>query len=67
MEMAYQLTRSAYKKQSVSLNAINAKIEHYSTVIRSEALYAAECLGICRKYLNEKLESKERTVLKIIM
>ncbi|KAJ8882277.1 hypothetical protein PR048_018765 [Dryococelus australis] len=43
LEMAYHLTKDVYNKLSVSFNA---KLRHYCTVIRPEALYKAECLGM---------------------
>lgn len=64
MEMAYHLTRNVYNKKSVSLNA---KLKHYCTVIRPEALYAAECLVMNKKGTLEKLETKERKILRKIL
>ena len=64
MEMAYNLTKAIYNKKSISTNA---KLRHYQTVIRPEALYAAECLAMHRKGLTENLEVKERKILRKIL
>lgn len=64
MELAYQLTREVYNKRSMSFKT---KLRHYNTVIRPEALYAAECLTMNKKGLLEKLEAKERKILRKIL
>lgn len=64
MEIAYQLTREVYNKRSMSFKA---KLRHYNTVIRPEALYAVECLAMNKKGLSEKLEAKERKILRRIL
>uniref|UniRef100_UPI0025BA8F92 hypothetical protein n=1 Tax=Deinococcus sp. TaxID=47478 RepID=UPI0025BA8F92 len=64
LEMAYHRKREVYKKKSVF---IKAKLRHYCTVIRSEALYAAECITLKGKGLVEKLALKERKILKTIL
>lgn len=64
IETAYHLTKNVYNKRSISLNA---KLKHYCTVIRPEALYAAECLAMNKKGIMEKLEVKERKILRKIL
>ncbi|KAJ8870364.1 hypothetical protein PR048_029385 [Dryococelus australis] len=64
MEVAYHLTKDVYSKRSVSFNA---KLRHCCTVIRPEALYAAECLAMNKKGLMEQLEAKERKILRKIL
>ena len=53
-----------YNKRSVSLNA---KLIHYCTVILPKAFDAGECLALNRKGLIEKLETKERKLLRQIL
>ena len=64
MELAYHLTKNIYNKRSISLNT---KLKHYCTVIRPEALYASECLAMNKKGMMEKLEIKERKILRKIL
>lgn len=64
MEIAFQLTKDTYNKKSLSWNA---KIRHYSTVVKPEALYAAETLSITTYGPMEKLEIKERKILRKIL
>jgi len=64
LETAYHLTRDVYNKKSIS---VNAKFRHYQTVIRPEALYAAECLALRKRHLTSKLEVRERKVLRKIL
>lgn len=64
MENAFQKTKNLYNKKSLSRNA---KIRHYQTVIRPEALYAAECLSYRNKGNNTKLEKKERKIMRKIL
>lgn len=63
-EKAYHLTKNTYNKRSVS---VNSKIRHYQTVVRPEALYAAECLALRSKKLTTKLEIRERRILRKIL
>lgn len=46
---------------------MNAKLKHYQTVIRPEALYAAECLTQRTSSAIEKLEVKERRIIRKIL
>lgn len=64
MKLAYHMTRDVYNKKSVS---INAKLRHYMTVIRPEALYASECLTLNKKMMTEELEKVERRILRKIL
>lgn len=64
MELAFQKTKNTYNKKSLSWNS---KIRHYNTVIKPEALYAAETLAMTKKGQMEKLEVKERKILRKIM
>lgn len=64
LQTAYYLTKEIYNKKSIS---INAKLKHYLTVIRPEALYAAECLTLNKKNMMEELEITERRVLRKIL
>lgn len=64
MELAFQKTKNTYNKKTLSWNS---KIRHYNTVIKPEALYAAETLVMGRKGQMEKLEIKERKILRKIM
>ncbi len=64
VEMAFQLTKNTYNKKSLSWNA---KIRHYNTVIKPEALYAAETLAMTNQDPIEKLEIKERKILRKIL
>ena len=48
MKVGYHLTKDTCNKKSMS---INDKLGHYSTVIRPEALYTAECLTLNKKML----------------
>ena len=64
MEMAYHLTKDIYKSRSMSFKA---KLRHFVTVIRPEALYASECLAMNKKGLAEQLEAKERKILRKIL
>ena len=43
MERAYGLTKNIYNKNCTSWNA---KIRHYNTVVKTECLYASECLSM---------------------
>ena len=45
----------------------NLKLKHYTTVIRPEALYAIECLTMNKRGLTEKLEVRERRILRKIL
>ena len=64
LELAYQLTKNTYNKKCLSRNT---KMKHYQTVIRPEALYASECLTLNRKGLMEKLEIRERKIMRKIL
>lgn len=64
MELAYKLTQNRYNKRSVSFQA---KIKHYATVIKPEALYGSECLTLNKKGEQEELEKKERKILRKIL
>lgn len=64
METAYHLTKGVYNKRSISFKA---KLRHYCTVIRPEVLYASECLIMNKKGLIERLEAKERKILRKIL
>ena len=46
---------------------MNAKLRHNHTVMKSEALYAAECLAMNKKGLTEKLEIKDRKIFRKIL
>ena len=46
---------------------INAKLRHYSTVVRPEALYGAECLTLNKKMMMEVLAIAERRILRKIL
>lgn len=64
MEAAFQLTKNLYNKKSLS---INAKLQHYNTVIKPECLYASECLSMnTAKQLGE-IEKKERKIVRKIL
>ena len=63
-ELAFQLTKETYNKKSLSWGS---KIKHYKTVVKPEALYAAETLTMNRTGQIEKLERKERKILRKIM
>ena len=54
MERAYGLTKNIYNKKCISWNA---KIRHYNTVVKTECLYASECLSM--NYNLDKLEVLE--------
>lgn len=64
LELAFQLTKETYNKKSLSWGS---KIKHYKTVIKPEALYAAETLTMNRIGQTEKLEIKERKILRKII
>jgi len=64
MEIAFQLTRNTYNKKTLSWNT---KLRHYQTVVRPEALYAAETLKITRTGALEKLEKIERRFIRKIL
>lgn len=64
VELAFQLTKNIYNKKSLSWNS---KLRHYKTVIKPEALYAAETLRLCNKGLIENLEKKERKIIRKIL
>lgn len=64
LELAFQLTKDTYNKKSLSWGS---KITHYKTVIKPEALYAAETLNMNFKGQMEKLELKERKILRKII
>lgn len=64
VELAFQLTKNTYNKKSLSWNA---KIRHYNTVIKPEALYAGETLSMTNQGPIEKLEIKERKILRKIL
>lgn len=63
LNIALHLTRGIYNKKCISQNA---KLRHYQTVIRPEALYAAECLNLNNKGSIQKLEVEERKILRKI-
>ncbi|KAJ8873145.1 hypothetical protein PR048_026762 [Dryococelus australis] len=64
MELVYHLTKGIYNKMSILFNAM---LKHYCSAIRPEFLYASECLKMNKKGLIEKLEAKERNVLRKIL
>ncbi|KAJ8890637.1 hypothetical protein PR048_010146 [Dryococelus australis] len=64
LEIAYHFTKDVYNKR---LASFNAKLRHYRTVIRPEALYAAEFLAMNKKGLMEQLEARERKILRKIL
>ena len=64
MNLAYKLTMNTYNKKRLS---INTKLRHYQTVIRPEALYAAECLNLTNMGMIKKLELVERKILRKIL
>ena len=64
LEMAFQITKDTYNKKSLSWGS---KIKHYKTVIKPDALYAAETLNMNFKGQMEKLEIKERKILRKII
>ncbi|KAJ8897009.1 hypothetical protein PR048_002355 [Dryococelus australis] len=64
MEMAYHLAKGVYNERSISFNE---KLRHYCSVIHPEVLYALECLKMNKKGLIEKLEAKERKILRKIL
>ena len=61
MKTASYLTKDTYNKKSIT---INAKLRHYATVIRPEALYGAECLTLNKKMIMEELAIAERRILR---
>ena len=63
LNIAYHLTQSLYNKKSISQNA---KLRHYQTFIRPEALYAVECPNLNVKGNIKKLEIQERKILRKI-
>ena len=64
MKRAYYLTKDTYNKKSIS---INAKLRHYATVVRSEALYGAECLTLNKEMMMEEFAIAERRILRKIL
>ena len=65
MERAYtrSITKDIYNKKRISKNA---KIRHYSTVVKPEFLvYASECLEF--NYNLDKLEILERQIIRKIL
>lgn len=64
INLAYKLTMNIYNKKNIS---INAKLKHYQTVIRPEALYAAETLNLIRTGVIKRLELVERKILRRIL
>lgn len=62
MERAYGLTKNIYNKKCISRKT---KLKHYTTVVRPECLYGAECLTM--NYKMDKLEVLERRVIRKIM
>ena len=64
MELAYRLTQKRYNKTAISYKA---KLRHYTTVVKTEAVYSSECLILNKKMEIEKLEKKERKILRKIL
>ena len=47
--------------------SINAKLRHYATVVRPEALYGAGCLTLNKKTMMEKLAITEKGILRKLL
>ena len=59
---------SSLRKTPITKNpSWNSKIRHYNTVVKPEALYAAETLSLTTYGPIEKLEIKERKILRKIL
>ena len=63
LNLALHLTQGMYNKKSLSRNA---KLRHYQTVIRPEALYAVECFNLNNEGTVQRLELQERKILRKI-
>ena len=64
LKRAYGRTFQLYNKKCVS---IRAKLKHYSTVIKPEALYAAETLSLHNKTLLQNLQKEEHKIIRKIL
>ena len=63
LQKAYRLTWNRYNKKSISRNA---KLRHYNSVIKPEALYASETLIIGVWSLTKDIEKQERKIVRKI-
>ena len=64
LQRAYKITWNRYNKKSISKNA---KLQHYNTVIKPEALYASETLIIGGRSQMKNIEKQERNILRKIL
>ena len=64
MKTIYYRTKDTYNKKSIS---INAKLRHYATVVRPEALYGAEFLTLNKKMMMEEIAIAKRSILRKIL
>lgn len=64
MTTAFRLTQNIYNKKSISKHA---KLRHYNTVIKPECLYAAETLVLNRKTDLDKIQKRERKIVRKIL
>ena len=64
MAAAFRRTYPIYKKKTISRQA---KLRHYNTVIKTECLYASECLQMTGKAGLREAEKFERKILRKIM
>jgi hypothetical protein len=64
LKRAYGRTYQLYNKKCMSKQA---KIRHYNTVVKPEALYAAETLSLHNKTLLQNLQKEERKIIRKIL
>ena len=64
MTTAFRLTQNIYNKKSISRHA---KLRHYNSVIKPECLYGAETLVLNRKMDVDKIQKRERKIVRKIL